>query len=828
MRAHVSWLLMLTVPALAQEVPGAFHAGEARARTGSSAAAALVGLPDAPLYELGGINVPQTAGGQSFRSRVVGSVRQLGEAVMTSGEWRRLPDEQWVWRVAVRSPDAKEIRLHVTGLDIGEGKLVVYPLGQPDSSRAQEFTGLGLFGDGEFWTASVPGDAMEVGYFPHSGRDGLTFRLASVGHSWEDTLASTPAPAQPSPETTGKAASAPSLSAAKDREVLACHLDVNCYQDWRSASSGVARILFVSGQFMASCSGALINSRSNTGTPLFLTADHCIANQAEARSVQANFFFETGSCGATSPDTNRVETVLGAEYLTSGSFPRGDFSLIQLTRAPAGAFFFGWSLREPQLWDKLVGIHHPAGSFKRISFGDRAPDETAFIGGGPGTYAPADHYYQVDLRQGRAEGGSSGSPLLNLDKQIIGMLSYGPVFSPDPAENDILLCKRYDVIVGYGRLTKAFDALRPFLEDLRPARIAVPQDNEKLTGPSVTFHWTPGVGASEYRLEIGTRPGASDIFQRSAGLARSMHVTNLPVTGAAIYVRLSTLLQGNWQAVDHTYVTASGPVSRPASIIAPETGTSLSGSSVRFVWERGVQVSEYLLQVGTTAGGAEILSRNMGTETNATVTDLPVDGRFIYVRLHSRIGPEWRATDAAYRAADQRPGKVLARFTNRLRYPVVIKLNGNVLLSVQGGAEAQREISADGTVTIAYEMVRPLAPGTNVPLGEAVQGSFAPVERPSGILDYIIANDLGGRTIFTPVVSNPSSRTYLLSVNGVPCNCSLAPRGAPIELGYYTLSGPSNVRGFFDVLGYSGQFTELRNFAQAVEAPSGVVRLELR
>ncbi|HSC71939.1 MAG TPA: hypothetical protein VLH58_11330, partial [Candidatus Methylomirabilis sp.] len=88
------------------------------------------------------------------------------------------------------------------------------------------------------------------------------------------------------------------------------------------------------------------------------------------------------------------------------------------------------------------------------------------------------------------------------------------------------------------------------------------------------------------------------------------------------------------------------------SMLTPTPGTTLSGASVTFTWSAGTGVTEYWLAVGTSPGMGDLYSASQGAAASATVAGLPTDGRFLYVRLESRVGGVWQTPrDYPYRAA---------------------------------------------------------------------------------------------------------------------------------------------------------------------------------
>ncbi|WP_289240874.1 hypothetical protein [Delftia sp.] len=46
------------------------------------------------------------------------------------------------------------------------------------------------------------------------------------------------------------------------------------------------------------CSGTLINDKAGSGTPYFLTANHCISTQTVASTLETSWFYRTPSCNS--------------------------------------------------------------------------------------------------------------------------------------------------------------------------------------------------------------------------------------------------------------------------------------------------------------------------------------------------------------------------------------------------------------------------------------------------------------------------------------------------------------------------------------------------
>ena len=205
-----------------------------------------------------------------------------------------------------------------------------------------------------------------------------------------------------------------------------CYIDLACKPEWDQRASSVAKILFEADEGVSvQCSGVLLNDRSGSGTPYFLTASHCIDSVAEARSLEAYWYFQSAACGDEQNQDSRRKVTRGAELLAveSGSvgsgtqinaWGAGDMALLRLYESPPeGVLYMEWNESNEAISKEtnVIGIHHSEGLHKKISFGritEHYPNMT-----------------NVSWANGIALGGASGSPLLNEEGQILGVLSGG-------------------------------------------------------------------------------------------------------------------------------------------------------------------------------------------------------------------------------------------------------------------------------------------------------------------------------------------------------------------------------------------------------------------
>jgi surface antigen len=87
-----------------------------------------------------------------------------------------------------------------------------------------------------------------------------------------------------------------------------------------------------------------------------------------------------------------------------------------------------------------------------------------------------------------------------------------------------------------------------------PAALTSPPNNSTLTTSSVTFQWSPGTGANDHWLYVGTGTGQANIFDSELGMATSQIVNGIP--NGAIYVQLWTRIGSTWYSNAYNFTVA--------------------------------------------------------------------------------------------------------------------------------------------------------------------------------------------------------------------------------------------------------------------------------
>ncbi len=228
-----------------------------------------------------------------------------------------------------------------------------------------------------------------------------------------------------------------------------CNLDVMCYQEWSTASNSVGHMAYSVNGNSYVCTGTLLNDQNSTGTPYFLTANHCISTQSAASTLQTFWFFHSSACNSGIPYAGIQTIPLGSTLLYNSSIT--DTSFLRLnSQPPAGVTFSGWSTSTPIIGTPSTGLHNPQGDLQKISFGSFAGFQSCVDSAQGFNCTPAPestgNFLQVLYAQGITEGGSSGSGVfMNNGQYLYGQLKGGN-----------LSCANPNGSTTYGRFDKAY------------------------------------------------------------------------------------------------------------------------------------------------------------------------------------------------------------------------------------------------------------------------------------------------------------------------------------------------------------------------------------
>jgi len=419
-----------------------------------------------------------------------------------NGVWADLPNGDRVWRCVVTAPKALGLLLMFDRFQLPEGgRFFAY---SPDHQQVfGAYTKASCIPSGKFMIGVLPGETAWIEYFePASAKGQGQIHLDRVDYAYDPTALHAPTEA----ENFGQS--------------LACNVNVNCSAgaDWQVTKKGVARILMKFSNGSAWCSGSLVANTATTAVPYFLTAHHCqiIINGATPDFTLWRFDFDYESADCTNPVTEPArKSVLGCERIAFRE--ETDFLLLKLSPIPGsyGLYFNGWN-RDASTSGvtKSTFIHHPSGDIKKISTDNQAlVVHNLLINWGLqfGTSAAGTHWSAIP-DAGIFQPGSSGCPLFDQNKRIVGQLHGGIINNA----NNCIINAAY-----FGRFNLSWNAgatSASRLSDwLDPANAGATTQNGyeqpatyRISGTLTTYSGTPMPGCKVSLTGSGTATTYSD------------------------------------------------------------------------------------------------------------------------------------------------------------------------------------------------------------------------------------------------------------------------------------------------------------------------------
>lgn len=341
----------------------------------------------------------------------VGVMQDVNISNITDGELTTLANGTRVWRMAVNSPNAQFLSLTFSTFDIPEGaQLFVYDASGDFVLGA--FTRANTLQGNKFYTQAVPGSKAIIEYIEPStvaGQGRLV--LSRVCHGYKNIFQSM------NEDLKGQLGDAEGT----------CHINVKCAvaDDWRDQIRSVVALQIIAGEYSFMCSGSLINNTAQDRTPYVLSAYHCQDLSEYNVTVEGwvtYFNYQTSQCSNNAGPCNN--SITGATILAKNSSNGGsDFLLLRLNDTVPASFkpyYSGWDRSSNSSPTVGTCIHHPGGDFKKISF----PQSITRASGSYTRFWNVSWFTGTN-NKGVTEQGSSGSPLFNGEKRIIGQLFAG-------------------------------------------------------------------------------------------------------------------------------------------------------------------------------------------------------------------------------------------------------------------------------------------------------------------------------------------------------------------------------------------------------------------
>lgn len=313
-----------------------------------------------------------------------------------SGSWFDV-DGYNVWQLAIKSDSAFSLNVIFSKFHIPNGaRLFIY-----NSDKSFVLGAFTSFNNKEYIklaTYPVPGDELVIQYEePINAVFSGELEVGQINHDYYGVFG---------------------LKNRLNRRLSEeCEIDVNCEFEsgLNNEKHSVCRIIV--GNELGT--GTLINNALNDGKPYLISAFHVFDDPDSAQLAIFDFNYESPFC--TGINGSDVQSVSGSNALAW--FDSLDFIFVELSETPPATyrpFYAGWDATHVKPANSHI-IHHPNGDVKKISYDSGVCDSTRYNY----RYLDFGHWKVLNWETGTTEGGSSGGPLFNSEKRLVGTLSGG-------------------------------------------------------------------------------------------------------------------------------------------------------------------------------------------------------------------------------------------------------------------------------------------------------------------------------------------------------------------------------------------------------------------
>lgn len=642
----------------------------------------------------------------------------------THGRWETTPAGMAVWRLRLRSAGALSLNLGFDQYVMPEGGSLF--LFSPDErNQLGPFTPSDNEAHAQLWTPVLNGDEMVVEVqVPVAKRNELQLHLQSVNHDFLGF--------------------SQMLSGS-------CNLDVVCggadgwaiVDRYRDIIQSVG-VYGLGGETF--CTGFLINNARNDCAPFFMTADHCGVRANNAASLVVYWNYENSTCrqpntpSSGQPGNGQLND-FNSGAIVRARFGTSDFTLTELddpVSETADAFYAGWNISDQAPQDSVICIHHPSTEEKRISF----EYNPTFIGGTGGTANPNGNFIVVpDWDIGTTEGGSSGSPLFNRKKQVVGQLQGGAAACGNDA---------YDAFGWFYRSWTgggtATNSLRFWLD---PDNTGITEMDGR-SAQSCSFNVEPLAAnvelcapqTAQYQLVVsenftgpvtlsltGAPAGADVSFSANPVMPGDTAVLTIANTGAVSggsYAMSVSVTDGvNTDMATLNLLVNTGTPTVPV-LLAPVNAALGASVAPTFSWEAQQPGTQYQFQVASDAGFSNIIAQSTDISANSigNIALQPNTTYYWRVRGNNLCGEgPWSAAYsfttaltlcAAPRAATGLPINISAQGAPTINSTVTISAPGSVASVKITGLDIRHSwvgdlrvslISPSGTAVVLFDQM---------------------------------------------------------------------------------------------------------------------------
>lgn len=320
---------------------------------------------------------------------------------LKDGIWENTQDGR-IWTLTIESTEAASMSLVLRNFTLPEDAQL-YIMNKEETMLYGPVTKQSICEGNDFMTSVLEGSNITLFLFEpyrHKGESSLEIKRVICGFEETDR------------------------AGTKNVRSSDCSLNVACYPEWNLEADATGLISCSNGY---GGSGALVITTDNSFKGYFLTAKHVVEN---SNTYTVDFFYRRQGCSPSSPC---YQIITCNNVVVKAIYDNADMALLEILDLPLQnqrLAWLGWDRTESVPYEGTT-IHYPHLYDANIAF------DYNYIN----SYNNS-NYWKVSWDESVARTGSSGAPLLDQNKRVIGQL-YATL---NPSSQDD--CENKDCLVG--------------------------------------------------------------------------------------------------------------------------------------------------------------------------------------------------------------------------------------------------------------------------------------------------------------------------------------------------------------------------------------------
>ncbi len=293
----------------------------------------------------------------------------------------------------------------------------------------------------------------------------------------------------------------------------------------------------------------------------------------------------------------------------------------------------------------------------------------------------------------------------------------------------------YVKITPYNETGEAIDCEGESFSTSIPTRpvcttLALPENGDINVSTATNFAWNAISTAKGYTLNIGTAPGATDIFSEDVGATTFFDIPNILPAEQIIYVSIVPYNDSGFAMdCEEESFTTSAAIGLPecTNLTMPSNGENAVPITTSLAWNAVPNIDGYKITIGTSSGASDVFSEDVGISNAINLPENLPENTTIYVLVtpYNASGEALSCTEQTFTTSAAPAPPSCANLTMPTNGATVVSMSTNFawsavsnttgyFLNIGSSSGATDLFSEDIGLSNFYDLPQDLPPSTTI------------------------------------------------------------------------------------------------------------------